>query len=54
MSHEEIEINLKLDEKKAKDLHFVLKHDLISGLLPNDCGKSIHEIKEELEKELNK
>lgn len=46
------EINLKLDEKKAKDLHFVLKHDLISGLLPSDRVKSISEINEELEKEL--
>jgi len=47
-------MKLDLDEKKTKDLAFVLKHDLISGLLPNDCAKSIHEILDELDKELNK
>ncbi len=47
-------MNLNLDEKKIKDLLFVLKHDLTGGLLPNDRSKSIHDIVEELEKELNK
>lgn len=47
-------MKIELDEKKAKDLHFVLKHDLVGGLLPSDCSKSIQKILEELELELNK
>jgi hypothetical protein len=47
-------MKLDLNEKKLKDLHFVLKHDVIGGLLPIDCSTSINEILEELELELNK
>ena len=47
-----IEINIKLDEKKAKDLYFVLSHDLITGLLPSDKVDTIHIIKSEIEKKL--
>ena len=47
-------MKLDLDEKKLKDLHFVLKHDVIGGLLPIDCRKSIEKILEELELEINK
>ncbi len=47
-----IEINIKLDEKKAKDLYFVLSHDLITGLLPSDKVDTIHKIKSEIETKL--
>ena len=43
------EINIKLDDKKAKDLLFVLSHDLITGLLPSDKVDTIHIIKSEIE-----
>ena len=47
-------MKIELDEKKLKDLHFVLKHDVIGGLLPSHCRKSIEKILEELELEINK
>jgi len=47
-------IKLDLDEKTAKDLVFVLSHDLISGLLPSDKVDTIHIIKSLLETELEK
>jgi len=46
-------MKIELDDKKAKDLHFVLKHDLISGVLPIDMVKSIEEIKKDLEKSMD-
>lgn len=48
------DIELKLNEKKAKQLHFVLKFDLIGGLLPLDMVDTIHELKTELEQKLGK
>lgn len=47
------DITIKLDERKAKQLHFILKHDLIGGLLPKDMVDTVHEIKNELEKKLD-
>ncbi len=48
------EITIDLDEKLAKDLHFVLSHDLITGLLPSDKLDSILHIKNVLEKKIEK
>ncbi len=54
MMAKEGEITIDLDEKKAKDLHFVLSHDLITGLLPSDKVDSVLNIKNDLEKKIEK
>jgi len=43
-------MKLDLDEKRIKDLYFVLSHDLVGGLLPSDKVDSINIIKSLLEK----
>lgn len=47
------EIDFTLTEKQAKQLHFVLKHDLIGGLLPRDMVDTIYDIKTMLEKKID-
>jgi len=48
------EITIDLDEKLAKDLYFILSHDLITGLLPSDKVDSVLHIKNDLEKKIEK